>query len=96
MRHGAEKYCKFAYSTHYGFSVENGPRSFEDGPFDNMIAFSDDGSHYRVRSGESDARIGEDWLYSGWSPMSGVTVETWTIARPPGICATTGSSPGSR
>lgn len=83
MRQAAEKYCKFAYSTRYGFSVESDGRSFGNGPFDNMIAFSDDGVHYRVRDGESDARIGDDWLWSAWSPMRGVTVETWTIARPP-------------
>jgi hypothetical protein len=83
MRQAPEKYSKFAYSTRYGFSVENDGRVFADGTFDNMIAFSTDGRHPRVREEESDARIGEDFVYSAWAPMEGVQVETWTIARPP-------------
>ncbi len=79
----AEKYSKFAYSTRYAFSVEAEARSFEAGPFDNMLAFSEDGEVAHVRSRESMARIGEGWLYSAWSPMPEVEVETWLIARPP-------------
>lgn len=83
FRQGAEKYSKFAYSTRYGFSVENDPRSFATGPFDNMLACSDDGLHYRVRLSESDARIADGVLYSRWSPMHGVEIETWLLPRAP-------------
>jgi hypothetical protein len=83
VRHGAEKYCKFAYSTRYGFSVESHPRCFDTGAFDNTLAFSDDGRHFRVRDGEREARIGDGLLYSRWSPMENVEVETWLIAAPP-------------
>ncbi|WP_172294277.1 DUF2264 domain-containing protein [Pseudoruegeria sp. HB172150] len=83
MRQAAEKYCKFAYSTRYGFSIENDTRTFATGPFDNMLAFSEDGRNALVRESETDARIGADYLYSEWSPMHGVTVESWIIARPP-------------
>lgn len=83
MRQGPEKYGKFAYSTRYGFSVENDSRSFATGPFDSMLAFSVDGRHALVRESESDARIGADYLCSEWSPMAGVTVQTWLLARPP-------------
>lgn len=83
MRHAPEKYNKFAYSTRYGFSVEHDAGSFTVGPFDSMIAFSDDGRHARMRESENDARIGEGMLYSAWSPMPGVEVETWLLARPP-------------
>ncbi|WP_424927149.1 DUF2264 domain-containing protein [Amaricoccus tamworthensis] len=79
----AEKYNKFAYSTRYGFSVETEGRAFGNGPFDNMLAFSEDGELAMVRCRESMARIGEDWIYSAWSPMSEVEVETWLLARPP-------------
>jgi hypothetical protein len=83
QRLSAEKYGKFAYSTRYGFSVENESRTFMDGCYDSMIAFCDDGRHPRVREEETDARIGEDFVYSAWQPMQGVSVESWTIARPP-------------
>lgn len=83
FRQGPEKYSKFAYSTRYGFSVENDSRSFQGGPFDNMLAFSDDGHHFRVRTTELDARIGDGLLYSRWSPMHGVEVESWLLARAP-------------
>jgi len=83
MRAAPEKYSKFAYSTRYGFSVENDARSFPDGPFDNALAFSLDGAHYAVRTTETQARIAEDMLYSEWSPLPGVAVESWTIARAP-------------
>ncbi|MDO6729277.1 DUF2264 domain-containing protein [Marinovum sp. 2_MG-2023] len=80
----AEKYNKFAYSTRYGFSVETEGRAFENGPFDNMLAFSERGELAAVRTSESMARIGADWLFSAWSPMPEVEVETWLLARPPG------------
>lgn len=83
MRHGPEKYAKFAYSTRYGFSVESHSRTFETGPFDSMIAFSDDGRRFAVRETELDARIGEGFLYSRWSPMPGAEVETWLLAHAP-------------
>lgn len=83
MRHAAEKYNKFAYSTRYGFSVEPNIRGFDSGALDNMLAFSDDGRHFRVRECEQDARIGDGFLYSAWVPMQGVRVETWLIAAAP-------------
>lgn len=83
MRHSAEKYNKFAYSTRYGFSIEPNMRGFDTGALDNMLAFSEDGRHFAVRETEIDARIGDGYLYSAWSPMNGVRVETWLIAAAP-------------
>ncbi|WP_226781607.1 DUF2264 domain-containing protein [Oceaniglobus trochenteri] len=79
----AEKYNKFAYSTRYGFSAEPEGRCFANGTFDNMLAFSENGELAALRSRESMARIGDDWLFSAWSPMPEVEVETWLIARAP-------------
>lgn len=79
----AEKYNKFAYSTRYAFSVEHDARSFETGPFDNMLAFSENGELAAMRSRETMARIGPDWLFSVWSPLPDIEVETWLLARPP-------------
>lgn len=79
----AEKYNKFAYSTRYAFSVEAEARSFATGPHDNMLAFSEDGAVAHIRSRESASRIGPNWMYSSWSPMPEVDVETWLLAHPP-------------
>ncbi|MEY1554946.1 DUF2264 domain-containing protein [Yoonia sp. R2331] len=79
----AEKYNKFAYSTRYAFSVEAEARGFASGPHDNMLAFSEDGEVAHFRSHETASRIGPDWMYSSWSPMPEVDVETWLLAHPP-------------
>ncbi len=83
MRFGAEKYSKFAYSARYGFSVESDERIFAGGAFDSMLAFSDDGLHYRVRETNEEAKLADDTLYAKWSPYPDVTVETWLIPATP-------------
>ncbi len=82
-RLAAEKYCKFAYSSRYGFGVETDFCQFEYGSFDNMLAFSDDGRHFRVREGNQEVRIAENLLYAKWYPYSDVVVETWSMPAPP-------------
>ncbi len=79
----AEKYNKFAYSTRYGFSVDFEARGFANAPSDNMLTFSETGEYSAPRSGETMARIGNGWLYSAWSPMPEVEVETWLLAHAP-------------
>ncbi|WP_417307648.1 DUF2264 domain-containing protein [Devosia sp.] len=79
MRHGAEKYAKFAYSSRYAFSVEADERRYDAGSFDGMLALSDDDRHYRVREDNLDAKIAGDLLFSRWQPWTDVTVETWLL-----------------
>ncbi|GHA32235.1 hypothetical protein GCM10007989_30380 [Devosia pacifica] len=79
MRHGAEKYAKFVYSSRYGFSVESDERAYRAGAFDGMLGLSDDGRHYRVRESNETALIAGDNLYAKWKPWADVTVETWLI-----------------
>ncbi|NTI17421.1 DUF2264 domain-containing protein [Agrobacterium rhizogenes] len=83
MRFGAEKYAKFAYSARYGFSIESDERAFTGAVFDSMLAFSDDGLHYRVRETNQEAKLAGDTLYAKWSPLPDVTVETWLIPAAP-------------
>ena len=83
MRHAAEKYCKFAYSTRYGFSIDDGVSQFTTGAFDSMLYLFEDDTHAFGREEETDARIGDGYLYSAWSPIAGVNIETWLIAQPP-------------
>ncbi|WP_162929295.1 DUF2264 domain-containing protein, partial [Streptomyces sp. YIM 130001] len=79
MRHGAEKYAKFAYSTAFGFSVPAGGRGLEQAAADSMLALSDDDSHWRVRENCTQARTEAGHLWARWSPMSAVEVETWLL-----------------
>lgn len=79
MRGCPEKYSKFAYSSLYGFSVESDSRGFPVGAFDNMIAFSDDRKHFRVRETCDDVQLAGDILFSRWQPWPDVSVETWLI-----------------
>ncbi len=75
----AEKYGKFAYSTRYGFSVEASDRHFANAASDNMLSFSDDGVHLRMRETNADTRIAGDRLYAKWHPYDDVTVETFLV-----------------
>jgi hypothetical protein len=83
MRHGSEKYAKFAYSSRYGFSVEVDERAYNMGAFDGALALSDDGRHFRVRETNEVAQIAGNMLFSRWKPWNDVTVETWLLPAHP-------------
>ena len=74
-----EKYGKFAYSTRYGFSVEADDRHFARAASDNMLSFSEDGMHMRMREVNQTAEIAGDKLHALWHPYDDVTVETFLI-----------------
>jgi hypothetical protein len=75
----AEKYCKFAYSTRYGFSIEADDRHFTSAALDNMLGFSDDGIHLRMRETNDLAQIAGDRLHARWRPYEDVLVETYIV-----------------
>jgi hypothetical protein len=77
MRHGAEKYAKFAYSARYGFSVESDQVRFDEAVLDGMLGFSDDGKHFRVRETNETALIADETIYASWRPYPDVLVHTW-------------------
>ncbi|ORX46981.1 hypothetical protein DM01DRAFT_1396586, partial [Hesseltinella vesiculosa] len=80
VRFQAEKYCKFAYSTRYGFSVDVNAYSFVNAALDNMIGFSEDGEQFKVRTGTK-AKMYQDKIYATWSPWPDVQVETLLAPR---------------
>lgn len=82
-RFGAQKYSKFAYSARYGFSIESDPCRFADAVLDNMIGFSDDGSHFRIREENEKVLLADDMLFARWRPFGDVVVETWLYWRQP-------------
>ena len=77
LRHEAEKYAKFAYSTRFGFSVPAGQTTLKDGAHDNALALSEEGQYWRVRHACREARVADDTLISEWYAWPDVRVRTW-------------------
>ena len=73
--HWAEKYEKFAYSSYFGFQVPRSYCSLAQAAPDNMLAFERDGI-YHVRRRCQEVICEKDRIWSRWSPMEGVEVET--------------------
>lgn len=75
----ASKYMKFMYSNSFGFSVPRANDVYERGGFDNVLAISEDGKYYRCREELIDCKSNDDYLYSKYSPVSGVTIESYIV-----------------
>lgn len=82
IRHHAEKYSKFAYSSRYGFNVENNLKAFGSASLDNMIGFSFNDRDFFFRESNK-SWIFRDGLYSEWSPAGAenIEVKTWILQR---------------
>jgi hypothetical protein len=79
-RHSSEKYAKFCYSTHFGFSIPAAQRWLHSGAHDSMLALSTDGEYFRVRTGSSDVELMDSAIRAQWSPWPDVAITTWLIA----------------
>jgi hypothetical protein len=75
--HTAEKYSKFAYSTHFGFSIARESTGLTKGAYDSMLALSDGKDQWRVRQECEEFKITGDTIYSRWKPWADVEVQTW-------------------
>ena len=84
VRHGAEKYSKFAYSTHFGFSVPGGAVGEEHAAPDSTLLLSEDGQHWRGREGAAHTEVSEQEVTLTWQPFPDVTVRTRLIPHLPG------------
>lgn len=74
----AEKYAKFAYSSVFGFCVSRSFHQLEQAGPDSMLAFYAHGMYY-VRRACLEHRVSENGVYSRWSPVEGIEVETWLL-----------------
>lgn len=74
--HAAEKYAKFAYSSVFGFCVPRSYHQLEQAGTDSMLAFYVHGMYY-VRRKCLEYHVSEQEVYSRWSPVEGIEVETW-------------------
>ncbi|WP_413375813.1 DUF2264 domain-containing protein [Alkalihalobacillus sp. 1P02AB] len=73
------KYTKFAYSNQFGFCVQRGNDSEEQGGFDSMLALSERDGYYRVRKSCEVVKWENESLYSLWKPWDDVAIETWLV-----------------
>ena len=75
--HEDEKYEKFAYSTHFGFSVIKEATALNKGAYDSMLAVKRQGKDlWHGRSGCESFALAEDKVTFRWSPMTGVMIDT--------------------
>lgn len=75
--HEDEKYEKFAYSTHFAFSVTKEATTLKKGAFDSMLAVKRQGRDlWHVRSGCESFQLLEDRIRFRWSPLEGVMIDT--------------------
>lgn len=76
--HMGEKYCKFAYSSKYGFSVHSNTDILDSLAPDSTLVFEVEGRLY-PRLHYIKLRIEEDKIVTNWSPTEGIEVETTII-----------------
>ena len=76
----AAKYCKFAYSARFGFSVSHGAWSLEKTGGDSMLMLSEGDGYWRERRHTTDQRSGPNWTYGRWLPWPDVEIETTLVA----------------
>ncbi len=90
LKHGGEKYGKFAYSSAFGFSCPTGMFGLEQMAADSMLALCDDddeagygeGERWRIRRDPIGAKLVQEdanqcYLASSWKPWPDVIVDTW-------------------
>lgn len=78
LTHAAEKYAKFAYSTRFGFSCPRSYCQLHEAAPDSMLAFHVHNMIY-VRRACLEYSVTETEVYSRWSPVEGIEVETRLI-----------------
>ncbi len=79
MNHLAEKYCKFAYSADFGFSVAISNWGFEFTGCDSMLYISEGDDYWRPRRESKDIKGTKEMVRSTWSPFNGLVITTWLI-----------------
>ncbi len=74
--HTVEKYCKFAYSSKFGFSISRSPYTLAQSAPDSMLCFQVGGLFYVKTVVEPGYTVGDAGLSYRWSPLPGIRV--WT------------------
>lgn len=78
------KYCKFAYSSHFGFTVERGIYGLNHVACDSALMFSEQDGYWRGRRECESVEMQGTCIRSVWRPWQDVVVTTWLIAHEQG------------
>lgn len=73
------KYSKFAYSSHFGFTLTRGNDALNHAACDSMLIFSEQDNYWRGRRECTSVDMTDAWLRSTWQPWPDVFVTTWLI-----------------
>lgn len=71
-----EKYCKFVYSSKYGFSISYSNRSLEQSAPDSTMTFIVNGVLYHKDNPLGTGEIIDNKMHIDWSPCPGISVKT--------------------
>lgn len=74
------KYCKFAYSTRFGFTIERGRYDLNHAAADSMLLLSEKDRYWRGRRDCTHVHTGDGIIYSRWQPWHDVIIDTWLVA----------------
>lgn len=73
------KYSKFAYSSHFGFTLERGSYGLNQVACDSMLMLSTGDGYFRGRRECRNVVMTDEWQRSEWFPWPDVEVMTWLL-----------------
>lgn len=74
------KYCKFAYSTRFGFTIERGRYGLNHGAPDSMLLLAEKDNYWRGRRECQQVVTADGVIYSRWLPWRDVVIDSWLLA----------------
>ncbi|MRT10695.1 DUF2264 domain-containing protein [Enterobacteriaceae bacterium RIT711] len=73
------KYCKFAYSTRYGFTIERGRYGLNHAAPDSMLLLSEKDNYWRGRRECQQVSTADGMIFSRWLPWQDVNIDSWLL-----------------
>ncbi|MCS2164571.1 DUF2264 domain-containing protein [Scandinavium manionii] len=73
------KYCKFAYSARYGFTLERDRNGLGHASADSMLLFSEHDGYWRGRREYLAVSTLNGVIWSHWQPWKDVLIDTWLL-----------------
>lgn len=73
------KYSKFAYSSHFGFTLERGGYGLNHVACDSMLMLSTGDGYFHGRRESRNVVMSNEWQRCEWFPWSDVEVVTWLL-----------------
>ena len=74
------KYCKFAYSTRFGFTIERGRYGLNHAAPDSMLLLAEKDNYWRGRRECQHVVTADGTIYSRWLPWRDVVIDSWLLA----------------